>query len=66
MHHPGLNVRHAPGAFDKAREAAEESVEWLSQIRPEHLEGFWYNGTKLPPFSPLEKDRTSLTAFLSL
>ena len=34
----------APGTFDKAREAAEECVEWLSQIRPEHLEGFWYNG----------------------
>jgi hypothetical protein len=46
MHHPGLNVRPAPGAFDKAREAAEASVEWLSQIRPEHLEGFWYNASR--------------------
>ena len=43
-HHPGINVRPAPGAFEKAREAAEQSVECLSRIRPEHLEGFWYNG----------------------
>jgi len=58
MHHPGLDVRPAPGAFDKAREAAEESVEWLAQIRPEHLEGFWYNGTNPPPsISPNEKNR---------
>lgn len=54
MHHPGLNVRPAPGAFDKAREAAEESVDWLSQIRPEHLEGFWYNGTLHTTPSPEE------------
>jgi hypothetical protein len=47
-HHPGLNVRPAPGAFDKAREAAGQSVEWLSQVRPEHLEGFWYNGIPIP------------------
>jgi hypothetical protein len=40
-----MNVRPAPGAFEKAREAAEQSVEWLSLVRPEHLEGFWYNGT---------------------
>lgn len=43
-HHPGIDVKPPPGAFEKAREAAEQSVEWLSQIRPEHLEGFWYNG----------------------
>jgi hypothetical protein len=43
-HHPGINVLPAPGAFKKAFEAAEQSVEWLSEIRPEHLEGFWYNG----------------------
>src|ERR1700738_3103312 len=47
-HHPGINVRPAPGAFEKAREAAERSVEWLSQVRQEHLEGFWYNGTPNP------------------
>jgi hypothetical protein len=47
-HHPGIDVRPAPGAFQKGREAAEQSVEWLSQIRPEHLEGFWYNGIELP------------------
>ena len=41
-------MRPAPGAFEKAREAAERSVEWLSQVRPEHLEGFWYNGTPNP------------------
>lgn len=46
-HHPGINVRPAPGAFEKAREAAEHSVEWLNQVRQEHLEGFWYNGTSL-------------------
>jgi hypothetical protein len=50
-HHPGIDVLHAPGAFIKAREAAAESVEWLSQIRPEHLEGFWYNCA--PPISYL-------------
>lgn len=50
-HYPGINVRPAPGVFDKAREAAEQSVEWLSQIRPEHLEGFWYNCT--PPHRQL-------------
>ena len=40
-------MRPAPGAFDKAREAAEQSVEWLSQVRQEHQEGFWYNGMVL-------------------
>jgi hypothetical protein len=46
-HHPGVDVLPAPGAFKKAVEAAEQSVNWLSEIRPEHLEGFWYNGTSI-------------------
>ena len=44
-HHPGIDIRAAPTAYEKAREAAEQAVEWLGMIRPEHQEGFWFNGT---------------------
>jgi len=38
----------------------EQSVEWLSQVRPEHLEGFWYNGMSLQELQLTSASRNNL------